>query len=211
MELKRATELTICSLLKEALPDLSFYPAKGGGDDVTPTWQSNHDYQVGDILRPTNSAFIHMVVVTVGGNSGPTEPAFTDVIGSQITGIPTYLTTAETIVSAKADSANVIPPFATVMFEPSEKTMGQEDTDIMHGILVWVTRQEVTNVVDHSGNFKRIYDALSQIEPGYDIKRRITVHGVDISSSTEFSDGEREAHGDVIEFIVGITAKPAQV
>lgn len=210
MEIKRATELCLCSLLKEALPDIAFYPAKGGGDDVTPVWQSNHDYSVGDILRPTDLTKTKLIVVTVAGNSGPTQPAFNDVVGSTFVGPPNYQTTSIQAVSQKADAANVIPPFATIMFEPSEKTLAQEDTDIMHGVLVWVTQHEQTNVVEHSTNFKRIYDALSQIQPGYDILRRLTLHGVDISSSTEFTDGDHEAHGDVIDFIAGVTAKLGQ-
>lgn len=210
MEIKRATELCLCSLLAEALPDLKFYPAKGGGDDVTPTWQSNHDYLVGDVLRPTDATKIKVVVVTTGGNSGATEPVFDDVPGSEFSGPPDYLTTNLTAILKAEDSGSPLPPFATIMFEPSERTIGYEDTDLMHGILVWVTRHDRENVVDHSRDFKRIYDALAAIEPGYDILRRLTVHGVDISESTEFSDTEREAHGDVINFLVGVTAKLGQ-
>lgn len=210
MEIKRATELCVCALLSEALPDLNFYPAKGGGDDVTPIWLANNNYSVGDILRPTDLTKIKVIVVTRMGNSGATQPLWTDVPGSTFIGPPDYLTTSIAAISTKTDSASVVPPFATVMFEPSEKTMAQEDTDIMHGVLVWVTRHDQTNVVDHSDNFKRIYDALAQIQPGYDILRRLTLHGVDITSSTEFSDGEHKAHGDVIDFTVGVTAKVGQ-
>lgn len=210
MEIKRATELCLCALLKEALPDIAFYPAKGGGDDITPTWQPAHDYQIGDVLRPTDLTKTKVVVVTFNGNSGATEPAFDDVVGSVFSGPPDYVTTNIPVTSSKIDSSNVIPPFATIMFEPSEKTMGQEDTDVMHGVLIWVTKYDQTNVVDHSRNFQRIYDALSKIEPGYDIIRRLMVHGVDILSSSEFTDGERGAHGDVIDFTAGVTARLGQ-
>lgn len=208
MEIKRATELVLCSLLKEKLSDLNFYPSKGGGDDITSVWQPNHNYKAGDVLRPSNLSLIHAIVVTVGGDSGGIEPAFTDIPGSVITGIPDYLTLVDLATSTPVDTGNPLPPFAAVMCEPSEKTMGQEDTDIMHGSLVWVTKHSQTDVVTHSQNFKRIYDALSNIGSGYDILRRIIIHGVDISGTNDFTDPTKEAHGDVIEFVVGVTAKP---
>lgn len=210
MEIKRAAELSLCALLREALPDLAFFPAKGGGDDVTPTWQSNHDYSVGDVLRPTNLALTKAVVINVAGNSGATEPSFDDVPGSIITGPPDYETTNELAVSTAADTGYPKAPFAAIMFEPAEKMISYEDTDLLHGLLVWVTRADETNVVTHSKDVKRIYDALQRIGAGYDIMRRIVVHGVDITSTSEFDDNERQAHGDTIEFLMGVTAKPGQ-
>jgi hypothetical protein len=211
MEIKRASELCLCSLLKELLPDLTFLPAKGGGDDVTPVWVANKDYLVGDILKSPTPGQTHVIVVINAGNSGPTPPAFDDIPGSIFTGPPDYQTTPYTIVTKIMDSGIPIPPFATIMFEPAEKTMAQEDTDLMHGILVWVTRADNTDVIYHSQSFKRIYDALQRVGNGYDIMRRLMVHGVDITNTTEFSDPEREAHGDTIEFLMGVTAKDAQV
>jgi hypothetical protein len=215
MEIKRATELVLCDLLTEALPDLTFFPSKGGGDDVTPIWLPNHYYMVGDVLRPSNLTMVHAVVISAAGTSGPTEPAFTDVPDSIIPGPPTYFTVHELAVSVPVDTGYPIPPFAAVLCEPSEKMISYEDTNIMSGSLLWITKFEThvpaSNVVYHSQNAKRIYDALKSITSGYDILRRLTIHGVDISGTNDFTDSERNAHGDVIEFVVAVTAKPIQV
>lgn len=212
MELKRAAELCIVSLLGETLSDLSFYPGKGGGDDVTPAWKSSHIYSIGDILRPTNHSLIHVVVVTASANSGPTEPAFDDVIGNTYGGMaePTYQTTASLSVDTAEDSGNPEPPFGVVMIEEGEKTISYQETDILHGTVTWVTRADTENVVTHSGDFKRIYDAMTQIGYGYDIMRRLMVHGVDVGVTSEFTDGARQAHGDVLHFTMAVTEKPAQ-
>ncbi len=212
MELKRAAELCIVSLLKEALTDLVFYPAKGGGDDVTPDWLPNHLYVTGDVLRPTDHDLVQAVVVTAGANSGNTEPAFDDVIGNIYGGItePTYQTTASLAVDAAEDSGNPEPPFGVVMIEEGDKTISYQETDILRGTVTWVTRADATNVVTHSSVFKRVYDAMTQIGSGYDIMRRLIVHGVDVGATTEFTDRERQAHGDVLHFTMAVTEKPAQ-
>lgn len=175
---------------------------------MTPAWQAVHSYQVGEILRPSNPSFIHAVVINADGISGSTEPPFDDVVGSVITGPPDYLTLSELSLKTSEDSGNPIPPFAAVLCEPSEKTVSYEDTNIMHGSVIWVTKHGVTNVVEHSTNAKRIYDVLKSITSGYDMLRRITIHGLDIAATNDFTDHERDAHGDVIEFVVGVSANP---
>jgi hypothetical protein len=210
MELKRAAELCICSLLTEALSDLTFYSSQGGGDDITPIWEANHAYSIGDVLRPTNLSFVHAVVITYGGNSGSTQPSFTDVLNSTYTGgsgKPNYLTTHALSVSTAVDSGTPMPPFGVVWCDLAEKMMSQEETDYIRGSVVWVTRADATNIVTHSKNAKRIYDALTKIGSGYDILRRLTVHGVDVSATSEFTDEDRQAHGDTVSFSMAVTEK----
>lgn len=208
MELKRAAELVLCDLLKEQLSDLIFLPHKGGGGDPTPIWRANFDYELGDILRPTNLAYVHAVVIEAAGNSGPTQPAFSDTVGELFTGPPNYRTIAPLAVAAKpVDSGSPMPPFATIQIEDGEKTVSYEETDLLKGKLRWLTRADSSNVVTHSLNFKRIYDAMSQIGYGYDYLRRINVHGVDIYSTSDYVDEARQAHGDVINFTMGVSER----
>lgn len=210
MELKRATELTICSLLKEALGDLVFYPSRGGGDDITPVWAASHAYKVADILRPTNTALTKAVVVTASGNSGTTEPAFDDVVGSTFIGPPDYETTAETAILTAVDAGTPTPPYGVVSIDDGEKVLAQEETNLLQGTVVWVTKADATNIVQHSKDFKRVYDAMTQIGSGYDIMRRLTIHGVDVQKTDEFTDDTKRAHGDVVSFIIAVTEKLAQ-
>jgi hypothetical protein len=143
MEIKRATEIVLCEFLKDKLPDLLFFPSKGG--------------------------------------SATENTDFPD------------------------------PPFAAVMCEPSEKMIAYEDTNILHGTVIWVVRWQQENVATHSDNFKRIYDALGSFRtfthPGYGIH----IHGLDISGTDDFIDNERSAHGDIIDFVIGVTAQPQTV
>lgn len=210
MELKRAAELCLCSLLTEALSDLLFLPSRGGGDDLTVDWQPTNLYRVGDVIRPTNHSLLQAVVVIVGGTSGSSEPAFDDVIGNTYGSAPTYQTISSLAVATEVDSGNPEPPFCVISIDEGEKTMATEETDYLQGTLVWVTRADNTNVVDHSTNFKRIYDALCNIGSGYDIMRRLMVHGVDVGKTDEFVDSKRQAHGDTISFTMGVSEKPAQ-
>ena len=207
MELKRAAELVLCDLLKEACNDLVFLPHKGGGNDPTPVWQPSFYYKLGDILRPTNLALTHAVVIEAPGTS-TTEPAFSDTVGELFTGPPDYKTIAPLAIPPKpVDSGAPMPPLATIQITDGERTISYEETSFLKGKLRWVTRHSSTNVVTHSQNFKRIYNALGEIGFGYDFLRRINVHGVDITSTEDWVDEVRDAHGDTIYFTMGVSER----
>jgi hypothetical protein len=139
LEVKRAAELMLISLLSDALPDLSFYPSKGGDD-------------TGGVTLPT-------------------------------------------------------PPFGVIWINSSEKTLAQEETWMVHGTVVWVSRADITDVADHSDSFKQIYDVLAGLTSGVDVDRNLVVHGIDLSSTDEFFDSERQAHGDVANFSLGLSER----
>lgn len=203
MELKRAAELVICSLLREQLSDLTFLPNKGGGDDVTPIWITAHLYKNGEILRATDLTKKQAIVVVTGGTS-TTEPAFDDVIGSLFSGPPDFQTISNLAISKAVDEGTPLPPFATVQIS-GEKTMAQQDTDYLRGVLRWVTRADATNIVSHSQNFKRIYNAMISLGGGYDLMRGLMVHGIDVTGTSEYVDAARQARGDIINFTMGVS------
>lgn len=138
-EVKRASELMLVSLLRDALPFLNFYSSKGGGEVV-----------------------------------GTTLPH---------------------------------PPFGVVWIDTSEKTMGQEETWIVHGTVVWVSDADVTDPADHSDKFKQIYDVLTDIAPGVDTTHSLVVHGIDLASADEFYDADRQAIGDIARFSLGVSER----
>lgn len=99
------------------------------------------------------------------------------------------------------------PPFGVVWIDSSEKTMAQEETWMVHGTVVWVSRADITDVADHSDTFKQIYDALTGIGSGVDVDHSLVVHGIDLSDTDEFYDGERQARGDVARFALGVSER----
>lgn len=137
-EIQRKAELCLVGLLGELLPDLTFYPSKGGDDD-----------------------------------GGVTLPR---------------------------------PPFGAIWITAAEKTMAQQRTWLLSGNVVWVTRETKDDVADHSDTVKQIYNAiLSIVTPGADPVHSLIVHGIDIAAVDEFSDTDRQAHGDTIAFTMGVT------
>ena len=136
-DIKRKAELTLVGLLGEMLPDLSFYPSKGGDDD-----------------------------------GGVTLPR---------------------------------PPFGAIWIDNAEKTIGYERTYLLTGNVVWVSRESKNDVADQSDTVTQIYNAILTITNGADPDRSLMVHGIDISTVNEFNDAERQAHGDVITFTMGVT------
>jgi len=136
-EVKRKAELCLVGLLAELLPDLSFYPSKGGDDD--------------------------------GGTTLPR------------------------------------PPFGAIWIDNAEKTIGYQRTYMLTGTVVWVTRESVTDVADQSDTVQQIYNAILTIGAGADPIHSLMVHGIDIATMDEFSDAERQAHGDTISFTMGVS------
>jgi len=136
-DIKRKAELTLVSLLGEMLPDLSFYPSKGGDDD-----------------------------------GGVTLPR---------------------------------PPFGAIWIDNAEKTIGYERTYLLTGNVVWVSRESKNDVADQSDTVTQIYNAILTITNGADPDHSLIVHGIDVSTVNEFNDAERQAHGDVITFTMGVT------
>jgi len=136
-EVKRKAELCLVGLLAELLPDLSFYPSKGGDDD-----------------------------------GGVTLPR---------------------------------PPFGAIWIDNAEKTIGYERTYMLTGTVVWVSRETKDDVADQSDTVQQIYNAMLTITNGADPIHSLIVHGLDISTMDEFSDSDRQAHGDTISFTMGVT------
>lgn len=136
-EVKRKAELCLVGLLAELLPDLSFYPSKGGDDD-----------------------------------GGVTLPR---------------------------------PPFGAVWIDNAEKTMGQQRTYMLTGTVVWVSRETKDDVADQADTVQQIYNAILGIGSGADPIHSLMVHGIDIASMDEFSDADRQAHGDTISFTMGVS------
>lgn len=136
-EVKRKAELCLVGLLGELLPDLNFYPSKGGDDD--------------------------------GGTTLPR------------------------------------PPFGAIWIDNAEKTIGYERTYLLTGTVVWVSREPKTDVADQSDTVQQIYNAMLSIESGADPAHSLIVHGLDINTMEEFSDSDRQAHGDTISFVMGVS------
>lgn len=99
------------------------------------------------------------------------------------------------------------PPFGAVWIDTAEKTIAQERTWLLGGTVVWVTRSDITDVGDHTDAVKQIYNALLIIQgnPGADPIHSLIVHGLDIALVNEFTDSERLAHGDTIQFTMGVS------
>lgn len=139
-DIQRKAELCLVALLGEILPDLSFYPSKGGDDD-----------------------------------GGVTLPR---------------------------------PPFGAIWIDNAEKTVSYNRTYMLTGTVVWVTRESKDDVADQSDTVQQIYNALISINdqtPGADPNHSLMVHGLDISTVNEFSDTDRQAHGDTISFVMGVS------
>jgi hypothetical protein len=129
-------------------------------------------------------------------------------VGELFSGPPDYKTIAPiAVIAPSEDSGAPMPPYAAVQIEDGEKMFHQEETSYLRGALRWVTRADSTNVEEHSQNFKRIYNAFSDLGSGYDFMRRITVHGIDVTSTTDYYDEARQAHGDVILFTMGASER----
>lgn len=97
------------------------------------------------------------------------------------------------------------PPFGAIWIDNAEKTMGQQNTYLLSGSVVWVSRESKDDVVDQSDTVKQIHNALLEIGTGVDPIHNIMVHGLDIGLVNEFNDNERQAHGDVISFTMGVS------
>lgn len=100
------------------------------------------------------------------------------------------------------------PPFGAIWIENAEKTIAYERTYLLSGIVAWITRAEAKlggDVAEHSDAVQQIYNALLTIDGGADPDRSLIVHGLDISLVNEFSDTDRQAHGDTISFTMGVT------
>lgn len=139
-EVKRKAELTLATLLTEALPDLTFYVSKGGDES--------------------------------GGSSLPK------------------------------------PPFGAVWIENAEKTIQNERTYLLTGTVVWVTRAEAKvggDVAEHAEAVRLITNAVQAIGSGVDQEHSLVIHGIDVATVNEFSDNERQAHGDTISFMMGVS------
>jgi len=101
------------------------------------------------------------------------------------------------------------PPFGAIWIENAEKTMAQQKTYMLSGVVVWVTRAGTTDVSDETDTVKQIYDAMILIDQlirvgeSADPTHSLIIHGLDISMVDEFSDPERLAHGDTISFTMG--------
>lgn len=98
------------------------------------------------------------------------------------------------------------PPFGAIWIDNAEKTMATERTYLLNGVVVWVSRAITDDVADQSDAVQQIYNALIAINnqaPGADPAHSLMVHGLDISGVNEFSDSERQAHGDTISFTMG--------
>lgn len=97
------------------------------------------------------------------------------------------------------------PPFGAIWIDNAEKTVSYERTYILSGTVVWVTRAGITDVSDHSDEVRQIYNAMLSIGSGADPDQSLIVHGLDISLVNEFTDSDRQAHGDTISFTMGVT------
>jgi hypothetical protein len=99
------------------------------------------------------------------------------------------------------------PPFGAIWIDNAENTLPHAQTYLLTGTIVWVTRAEAKvsgDVAEHSDAVKQIADALQEIGSGADVERSLIICGIDITSTNEFSDAERQAHGDTITFTMGV-------
>ena len=83
--------------------------------------------------------------------------------------------------------------------------MATEDTWLIPVTALYVTHLDDTNVITHSQNFKRIYDALRFLERGADAEQAIVVHGLDIVSTDELKDEDERSHADTITLTLAVT------
>lgn len=98
------------------------------------------------------------------------------------------------------------PPFGAVWIDNAEKTVSYNKTWMLTGTVVWVSRETKDDVSDQSDTVQQIYNAILAIEtPGADPIHSLMVHGIDIATTDEFSDTDRQAHGDTISFTMGVS------
>ncbi|HVT01377.1 MAG TPA: hypothetical protein VHE53_04055, partial [Patescibacteria group bacterium] len=64
----------------------SYNPIKGIClDNCYPSWQANHAYAVGDIVKPTSGTELRNYQVTTAGTSGTTQPTWPTTLGTSVT------------------------------------------------------------------------------------------------------------------------------
>lgn len=97
------------------------------------------------------------------------------------------------------------PPFGAIWIEDADKTIGYEKTYLLGGNIVWISREGVTDVADQSDTVQQIYSAVMQIQSQTDNLHQLLVHGIDVATVNEFTDTDRQAHGDVISFTMGVS------
>jgi hypothetical protein len=101
-----------------------------------------------------------------------------------------------------------VPPFGTVWIDSAEKTIAYERTWFLNGTCVWITRSVTQDVSDHTDVVTQIYNALLSFQeqsPISDTTHSLLIHGLDVGLVSEFTDSERLAHGDAIQFTMGVT------
>lgn len=205
IEPKRATELVLCDLLKEELPDFAFFPSRGGGNETTPDWEPNHAYLVGDTIRPTDHGLLNAVVVTTEGTSDASEPAFDDVVDATYSSTEVeYRTINEEAVVVPVDAAGVEPPVGVVTI--TKASLIADDTWAMEGEVEWITSIDRETVSASSQDAQKVLAALNGIDRGYDEYRHIMVHGFNVTGTEESSDEEHQGRSDKFMFVLGITA-----
>jgi hypothetical protein len=99
------------------------------------------------------------------------------------------------------------PPFGVVWIDNAENTLPGSKTYLLTGTIVWVSRAEANiggDVAEHSDSVKLICDALLGVDRGADEQRSLIVCGIDIDTVNEFTDSDRQAHGDTISFTMGV-------
>lgn len=99
------------------------------------------------------------------------------------------------------------PPFGAIWIDNAENTLPGLKTYFLTGTIVWVSRADAKtggDILDHADAVGQIYDAILKIGSGEDVERGLIVCGIDITSLNEFTDSDRQAHGDTISFTMGV-------
>jgi hypothetical protein len=136
-DIKRRSELFLCGVLAATMPDVKFFPSKGGSD---------------------------------------TE-----------------------------DESVLEPPYGVFAAGDAERMMAGEDTWLIPITALYVTHMDDTDVVTHSANFRRIYDALKSVEHGVKPDQGIVVHGMDIHGTDEARDEDERSHADTIALVLAVS------
>jgi hypothetical protein len=99
------------------------------------------------------------------------------------------------------------PPFGAICIHDADITTAREFTWLLKGKVTWVSRASTPggDVAEHADVVKQIYDALDNIGDGYDVERNVIIHGIEILSTSPYSDAARLGHGDIVEFAMGMT------